>query len=157
MTTRIEHDLLGTRDVPAEAYYGIHTLRAVENFPLLGQPLHPELIAALALVKAAAARANARTGKLPARLAEAIIRAAEEVAGGTLREQFLVDALQGGAGTSANMNINEVLANRALELLGEAKGAYHLLDPLEQVNLEQSTNDVFPTALRVAALRLLLP
>ncbi|HEY3415383.1 MAG TPA: lyase family protein, partial [Armatimonadota bacterium] len=157
MATRTEHDLLGEREVPAEAYYGIHALRAAENFPLLGQPLHPGLISALAQVKAAAARANVRAGQLDPRKGEAIIRAAEEVAAGALRDQFIVDALQGGAGTSANMNANEVLANRALELLGEAKGHYEIIDPLDDVNREQSTNDVFPTAVRVAALRLLLP
>ena len=157
MPIRTEHDLLGAREVPAEAYYGIHTLRAAENFPLLGQPLHPVLISALAQVKAACARANARTGHLEPKLADAIMQAAEEVAAGALREQFIVDALQGGAGTSANMNANEVLANRALEILGEPKGHYSLLDPLDHVNMQQSTNDVFPTALRAAALRLLLP
>jgi len=157
MVTRTEHDLLGAREVPAEAYYGIHALRAAENFPLLGQPLHPVLISALAQVKAAAARANLRTGKLEARVGEAIIGAAEEIAAGALCDQFIVDALQGGAGTSANMNANEVIANRALEILGEPKGRYMVIDPLDQVNLEQSTNDVFPTAVRVAALRLLLP
>src|SRR5262245_13398784 len=124
MTMRTEHDLLGEREVPAGAYYGIHTLRAVENFPLLGRPLHVELIAGLAQVKAATARANVRVGKLEPRLAEAIVQAAEEVAAGGLRDQFPVDALQGGAGTSANMNMNEVLANRALEILGEPKGNY---------------------------------
>ena len=154
---RIEHDLLGERDVPADAYYGIHTVRAAENFPLLRQPLHPALITALAQVKAACARANMRVGQLTASKAEAIAHAADEVAAGALREQFLTDALQGGAGTSANMNMNEVLANRALELLGEAKGRYDLLSPLDDVNREQSTNDVFPTAVRVAALTLLLP
>jgi aspartate ammonia-lyase len=157
MSTRIEHDLLGEREVPGEAYYGIHALRAAENFAVLGQPLHPALIAALAAVKAACARANAKAGRLEARIAEAIVAAADEVAAGALRDQFIVDALQGGAGTSANMNANEVLANRALELLGEAKGAYGIIDPLDHVNAEQSTNDVFPTAVRVAALRLLLP
>ena len=157
MTTRVETDLLGARELPADAYYGIHALRASENFPLLGQPLHPRLICALAQVKAAAARANARTGALPAPVATAIIDAAEEVAAGALHEQFIVDALQGGAGTSANMNANEVIANRALEILGAQKGDYQQLDPLEHVNLQQSTNDVFPTAVRVAALHLLLP
>ncbi len=157
MQTRTEHDLLGAREVPKEAYYGIHALRAAENFPLLGHPLHAELINALALVKVACARANMHSGRLEARKGEAIVRAAEEVAAGALREQFIVDALQGGAGTSANMNMNEVLANRALEILGETRGRYDLLDPLDDVNLEQSTNDVFPTAVRVAALRLLLP
>ena len=157
MLERLEIDLLGERAVPGDAYYGIHALRAAENFPLLGQPMHAELITALASVKAACARANVRAGQVPARLGEAIIAAATEVAGGALREQFIVDALQGGAGTSANMNMNEVLANRALELLGEEKGCYDILDPLNMVNAEQSTNDVFPTAVRVAALRLLLP
>lgn len=157
METRTERDLLGTRDVPAEAYYGIHTLRATENFNLLGHPLHPILISALAQVKAACARANLRTKKLDPHRAEAIIQAADEIAAGALPDQFLVDALQGGAGTSANMNMNEVVANRALEILGEEKGHYATIDPLDHVNLEQSTNDVFPTAVRVAALRLLLP
>ena len=119
--TRTERDLLGTRQVPANAYYGIHTVRAAENFPLLCQPLHAMLISALAQVKAAAARANARTGTLEPRLADAIIQAAEEIAAGALRDQFLVDALQGGAGTSANMNVNEVVANRALEILGRGE------------------------------------
>jgi aspartate ammonia-lyase len=157
METRTEHDILGARDIPAEAYYGIHTARATENFPLLGQPLHPALVTALAQVKAACARANVRSGTLEPRLADAVIQAAEEIAAGGLRAQFIVDALQGGAGTSANMNANEVIANRALEILGAAKGRYDVLDPLEHVNLEQSTNDVFPTAVRVAALTLLLP
>lgn len=154
---RMEHDMLGERAVPVEAYYGIHTLRAAENFPVLQQPLHAELITALARVKGAAARTNLRVDKLEARLANAIIQAADEIANGALREQFIVDALQGGAGTSANMNANEVIANRALEILGEAKGNYQVIDPLEHVNLQQSTNDVFPTAIRVAALQLLLP
>jgi aspartate ammonia-lyase len=154
---RIEHDLLGKREVPAEAYYGIHALRAAENFPLLRQPLHPALITALAQVKAACARANLRAGRLEPRLGDAIVQAAEEVAAGALRAQFIVDALQGGAGTSANMNANEVIANRALEILGEHRGRYDVLDPLDHVNREQSTNDVFPTAVRVAALSLLLP
>jgi len=157
METRTEYDLLGAREVPAAAYYGIHALRAAENFPLLGQPLHPALITALALVKAACAKANQRAGRLEPRLATAIIQAAEEVDAGALTDQFIVDALQGGAGTSANMNMNEVLANRALEILGEPRGCYTIIDPLDHVNAEQSTNDVFPTAVRVASLRLLLP
>ncbi|OPZ84650.1 MAG: Aspartate ammonia-lyase [bacterium ADurb.Bin429] len=157
MKSRTEYDLLGGREVPTEAYYGIHALRAAENFPLLGRPLHPALLTALAQVKAACARANLRAGRLPEDKAHAIIQAAEEIAAGALRDQFIVDALQGGAGTSANMNMNEVIANRALELLGAAKGDYQVLDPLDDVNREQSTNDVFPTAVRVAALRLLLP
>ncbi|HEX2950768.1 MAG TPA: lyase family protein, partial [Armatimonadota bacterium] len=149
MAMRVERDLLGEREVPADAYYGIHALRASENFHLLGRPLHPALIAALAQVKAACARANIRTKKLAPQPGEAIIQAADEVAAGALHDQFIVDALQGGAGTSANMNANEVIANRALEILGLPKGYYETIDPLDQVNLEQSTNDVFPTAVRV--------
>ena len=157
MICRFETDALGTREIPVAAYYGIHSLRAAENFPLLGQPLHRELICALAQVKAAAARANLRTGALSATVAKAIIQAAEEITAGALHDQFIVDALQGGAGTSANMNSNEVIANRALEILGKEKGSYQYLDPFNHVNLQQSTNDVFPTALRVAALQMLLP
>ena len=155
--TRTEHDLLGERQVPAEAYWGIHTLRAQENFPLSGQPAHPALIRALALVKKAAALTNQRLGLLPEDKAKAIVQACEEVAAGKLREQFPVDALQGGAGTSTNMNMNEVLANRAIELLGGTKGDYALIHPNDDVNLSQSTNDVYPTALKLAAINLLLP
>ena len=122
MAYRIEHDLLGEREVPADAYYGIHTLRAAENFGLAGRPLHSQLIGALAAVKKAAALANREAGLLEPRLAEAIAAACDEVMAGQWREQFIVDALQGGAGTSANLNLDEVLANRALELLGAAKG-----------------------------------
>ncbi|BCW99924.1 MAG: aspartate ammonia-lyase [Armatimonadota bacterium] len=152
---RREHDLLGEMEIPAEAYYGIHTARAARNFHLAGEGLHPELIRALALVKKACALANRRAGLLKPEIADAICRAADEVAAGELRDQFLTDALQGGAGTSANMNANEVLANRAIELLGGTKGDYSLVHPLDHVNLSQSTNDVFPTAVRVASLRLL--
>ena len=157
MAYRIEHDLLGEREVPADAYYGIHTLRAAENFGLAGRPLHPQLIGALAAVKKAAALANREAGLLEPRLAEAIAAACDEVMAGQWREQFIVDALQGGAGTSANLNLDEVLANRALELLGAAKGDYGLIHPLNHVNLSQSTNDVFPTAVRIAVLQRLKP
>ena len=153
--TRCEHDLLGELDIPADAYWGIHTARARENFPLLQRPIHPELIACLALVKHACALANMRAGILEARLGEAICRACEEIAGGALHEQFTVDALQGGAGTSSNMNANEVIANRAIELLGGERGDYSLVHPHDHVNMSQSTNDVFPTAVKVAAIRLL--
>ncbi|KKM10426.1 aspartate ammonia-lyase [Clostridiales bacterium PH28_bin88] len=157
MEYRLEHDLLGECRVPAEAYYGIHTLRAMENFPVSGQKTHPELIKAVALVKQAAAEANMAAGLLDRRLGEAIAAAAGEVAQGLLANQFQVDALQGGAGTSTNMNVNEVIANRAIELLGGVPGDYSLLHPLNHVNMSQSTNDVYPTAIRVAAIRLLGP
>ena len=151
--TRIEHDLLGTRPVSAAAYWGLHTLRAEENFRLSGRPVPPALIRALALVKKACALANRELGYLAADQAEAIVRACDEIAAGGLRDQFPLDALQGGAGTSTHMNVNEVVANRALELLGAAKGDYARLHPLEDVNRHQSTNDVYPTALRIAAIR----
>src|SRR6478609_992923 len=153
MTTRREHDLLGDRDVPAEAYYGVHTLRAVENFPISGTPIsiYPDLIAALASIKLAAAKSNRELGLLDAKLADAIVAASEEVRAGALHDQFVVDVIQGGAGTSTNMNANEVIANRALELLGRAKGDYKFLHPNEHVNMSQSTNDVYPTALKLAA------
>jgi len=154
METRLEHDLLGEMRVPADAYYGIHTLRARENFKLSGQTLHLELIRALAEVKKACAIANERTGYLDKTIADAICRACDEIIAGNLHDQFVTDAFQGGAGTSANMNANEVIANRAVELLGGKKGDYSLVHPLDHVNLSQSTNDVFPTAVRVAAIRM---
>ncbi len=149
---RTEHDLLGSRAVPADAYYGIHTLRALENFRITGTAIsiYPELVVALACIKEAAAVANCELGLLDARLAGAIRRACEEVRGGRLLDQFVVDVIQGGAGTSTNMNANEVLCNRALELLGHAKGDYQVLHPLDHLNLSQSTNDVYPTAIRLA-------
>jgi len=153
MTTRREHDLLGDRDVPADAYYGVHTLRAIENFPITGTriSIYPDLIAALASIKSAAARSNHELGLLDATRTDAIVAAAEEIRAGKLHEQFVVDVIQGGAGTSTNMNANEVIANRALELLGRQKGDYKFLHPNEHVNMSQSTNDVYPTALKLAA------
>jgi aspartate ammonia-lyase len=150
---RSEHDLLGDRDVPASAYYGVHTLRAVENFPITGVPIsiYPDLIAALAVIKIAAAMTNKKLGLLDAARADFIIAAAEEVRAGALHSQFVVDVIQGGAGTSTNMNANEVIANRALELSGRAKGDYDYLHPNQHVNMSQSTNDVYPTALKLAA------
>ena len=150
--TRIEHDLLGDRAVPAAAYYGVHTLRALENFPITGTAIsiYPDLISALACVKKAAALANRELGLLDLRKADAITRACEEVGAGALADQFVVDVIQGGAGTSTNMNANEVIANRALEILGHAKGEYRLLHPVDDVNMSQSTNDVYPTAVKVA-------
>ncbi|HEX6315632.1 MAG TPA: aspartate ammonia-lyase, partial [Gemmatimonadaceae bacterium] len=149
---RTEKDLLGERDVPEDALYGVQTLRALENFPISGTPLRefPSLIEALAAVKEAAAQTNADLGLLPADLADPIVRAAREVRAGRHHEHFLVDMIQGGAGTSTNMNANEVIANRALELLGEQRGNYERLHPNSHVNLGQSTNDVYPTAVRVA-------
>ena len=156
MEYRIEEDFLGSVKVPADAYYGIHTVRAKENFPVSGLRVPEEMIVALAQVKMAAARANLRAGLLSRKTGEAIIRAASEVTEGGFGDQFVTDALQGGAGTSTNMNMNEVLANRAIEILGGTKGDYRLVDPLDHVNLSQSTNDVYPTALKVAAIRMVL-
>ncbi|MDO2934446.1 aspartate ammonia-lyase [Paeniglutamicibacter sulfureus] len=151
---RSEHDLIGDRDIPAEAYWGVHTLRAVENFPITGQPLstNTHLVTALAMVKQAAAQANLELGLLDATRAAAIIEACREIIAGNLHEQFVVDVIQGGAGTSSNMNANEVIANRALEIMGHAKGEYRYLHPNDHVNLSQSTNDVYPTAVRVATI-----
>src|SRR5690349_8909007 len=149
---RTEHDLLGDRAVPAGAYYGVHTLRALENFPITGTPIsiYPELVMALACVKQAAAIANAELGLLDEPRSTAIRLACEEVREGRLHDEFVVDVIQGGAGTSSNMNANEVICNRALERLGHAKGEYQHLHPLDHVNLSQSTNDVYPTAIRLA-------
>src|SRR3954469_1043223 len=149
---RVEHDLLGDRAVPDDAYYGIHTLRALENFPITGTgiSIYPDLVTALACVKQAAAIANCELGLRDARRSLAIRLACEEIREGKLHEEFVVDVIQGGAGTSSNMNANEVICNRALELLGHKKGEYQHLHPLDHVNLSQSTNDVYPTAIKVA-------
>ena len=149
---RVEHDLLGDREIPAAAYWGVHTLRAVENFPISGRPigLWPELVRALALVKHAAAQTNYELGLLDEGKAKLVIAACREIANGALHDEFVVDMIQGGAGTSTNMNANEVIANRALELAGRTKGDYAFLHPIEHVNMGQSTNDVYPTALRLA-------
>src|SRR5215467_2742362 len=150
---RFEYDLLGEREVPASAYYGVHTLRAVENFSISGTPIavYPDLINALASVKKAAALANHDLGLLDAERTRGIVAACDEIGGGALHDQFVVDVIQGGAGTSTNMNANEVIANRALEILGRARGDYAYLHPNEHVNMSQSTNDVVPTALKIAA------
>ncbi|HEY8468239.1 MAG TPA: aspartate ammonia-lyase [Longimicrobiales bacterium] len=150
---RREKDLLGEREVPDREYYGIQTLRAVENFPITGITIaqYPHLINALAAVKEAAALANRELGLLDERIADAIIAACREIRSGALHDQFVVDVIQGGAGTSTNMNANEVIANRALELLGRRRGEYHIVHPNNHVNLSQSTNDVYPTALKIAA------
>ncbi|HIE71193.1 MAG TPA: aspartate ammonia-lyase, partial [Planctomycetes bacterium] len=148
---RIEHDLLGDGEVQAEAYFGLQTLRALSNFPIGGGRLnvYPNLIIALAMVKKACALANLDCGALPEDIANAIAEAADEVIVGKLHDYFVVDMLQGGAGTSTNMNANEVLANRGLELLGYEKGDYERLHPNNHVNCSQSTNDVYPTALKL--------
>jgi aspartate ammonia-lyase len=153
---RYERDSLGRRALPADAYYGIHTLRAAENFQITGLTIgrHPELIAALAAVKQAAAEANRELGVLEPARARAIRLACEELRAGRLHDQFIVDVIQGGAGTSTNMNANEVIANRGLEHLGRLRGAYAHLHPLDDVNRSQSTNDVYPTAVRVALRRM---
>src|ERR1700735_2300143 len=153
VATRSEHDLLGSADVPESACWCIHTPRAVENFPIPGVPVghFPDFVRALVLVKQAAARANRRLGHLPAAKADAIDRACDLIAKeGRYHNQFVVDAVQGGAGTSTNMNTNEVVANVALELTGHAKGDYATIHPNDDVNMEQSTNDAYPTALRLA-------
>ena len=149
---RIEHDLIGEREIPADAYWGVHSLRALENFPISGIPIgeSPYLVEALAAVKQAAAMANNELGLLDDERYAAIRKACEEIRGGALTDQFVVDVIQGGAGTSTNMNANEVIANRALELMGHAKGEYDVLHPNEHVNLSQSTNDAYPTAVKVA-------
>src|SRR5689334_24492430 len=148
--SRMEHDFLGDREVPADAYYGVQTLRGAENFPITGFRIHPALIRALGIVKKAAALANRDTGHMEARIADAIARAADDVIAGKLDEHFIVDPIQGGAGTSINMNANEVIANRALEILGEPKGQYEIVSPNSHVNMAQSTNDAFPTGVHIA-------
>ncbi len=150
--TRTEHDLIGERDVPGEAYWGVHTLRALENFPITGIPISvsPYLVEALAVVKQAAAMTNHQLGMLDDERFEAINAACEEIRGGQWHDEFVVDVIQGGAGTSSNMNANEVIANRALELMGHAKGDHHVLHPNEHLNLSQSTNDVYPTAVKIS-------
>lgn len=151
-THRNEQDLLGQRMVPADVYYGVHTLRARENFPISGASVgdYPDLVRALAVVKQASALANRDLGLLAPAKCAAIVAACEELRGGALHGQFVVDMISGGAGTSTNMNANEVIANRALELQGHARGNYALLHPNEDVNLSQSTNDVYPSALKLA-------
>jgi aspartate ammonia-lyase len=157
MTTRIERDPLGEKPVPADALYGIQTLRAAENFPISGLRPLPVFVDAVVWIKRAAALTHRETGRLEARLADAIVQAADEVLGGKHRDQFIVDVYQAGAGTSHNMNCNEVLANRANELLGSPRGAYQPVHPNDHVNMAQSTNDVIPTAMRLATLASLPP
>ncbi len=154
-TQRIEKDFLGERVLPAEAYYGIQTLRATENFPITGYTIHSSLIKAMGIVKKAAALSNMEVHLLSKEIGEAIVEAAQEVIDGKWDAEFIVDPIQGGAGTSINMNANEVIANRALEILGKEKGDYHTVSPNSHVNMSQSTNDAFPTAIHIAVLNLI--
>ena len=156
-TMRIEHDSLGNVDVPADAYYGPETARAIGNFPISGIRPLPEFIRATVLVKKAAIEAHASLELLDRRIAGAIVSAADEILQGKLLDQFVLDVFQAGAGTSHNMNANEVLANRAIELLGGQKGDYKLVSPHDHVNIGQSTNDTYPTFTRVAAMLLSTP
>jgi aspartate ammonia-lyase len=151
---RVERDSLGEKQVPAEAYYGIQSLRGYENFRVSGYSQLPVFLDALVLIKKAAALAHMEIGRLDRRIGDAIVRAADEVLQGALRDQFIIDIYQAGAGTSTNMNVNEVLANRALELLGEPRGHYQVVNPNDHVNMAQSTNDTIPTAIRLATVRL---
>jgi aspartate ammonia-lyase len=157
MTTRLERDSLGTKRVPASAYYGIQTFRAIENFPISGLRLPSEMVRAYAFIKKAAALANASVGYLSSRYVSAISRACGEVLRGKLSDHFVVDVYQAGAGTSFNMNVNEVIANRANELLGARRGSYRYIRPNDHVNMAQSTNDTFPTAMRLGCLMALPP
>ncbi|MGC9053610.1 MAG: lyase family protein, partial [Candidatus Hydrogenedens sp.] len=154
---RIETDLLGEKKIPADVYWGIHTARAVENFPVSRLSVHSELIQSYGIVKLACAKTNYSLGYLlhPPDKSSAIFNACEEVAIGKWNDHIIVDALQGGAGTSTNMNINEVIANRALEILGLPRAKYDIISPLDDINLHQSTNDTYPTALKLATIRML--
>lgn len=151
----MEHDSIGALNVPAEAYYGVQSMRAATNFQITHRPLHPVLIDSIVMVKKAAAITNEKSGKLDQQIAQAIIKACDKILDGNLRDQFIVDAIQGGAGTSANMNANEVIANRAIEILGGTKGDYSIVHPNDHVNMSQSTNDVIPTAGKITVLKLL--
>lgn len=152
---RLEKDSIGTKEVPISVYYGVQTLRAAENFHITGLSLHPEIINSLAYIKKAAAITNWETGLLNKKKTDAIIKACDEILEGKLRNNFIVDPIQGGAGTSLNMNANEVIANRAIEILGGLKGDYRIINPNDDVNRSQSTNDVIPTAGKITVLRLL--
>ena len=153
---RSEHDSIGARELPRDAYYGVQSLRAAENFHITGLSMHPKIITAIAEIKKASAITNAEIGLLDKKVADAIVRACDEIISGKLRDAFIVDPIQGGAGTSLNMNANEVIANRAIEILGGNKGDYTLVNPNDHVNCGQSTNDVFPSAGKIAVLKLLI-
>ena len=155
MDMRIESDSIGSRQVPKDAYYGVQSLRGRENFHITGQQLRPEFIVALAQIKKACALSNLAAGELDKPRADAIVAACDEIIGGKLHDQFICDPIQGGAGTTANMNANEVIANRAIEILGGEKGDYSIVHPNDHVNRAQSTNDVIPTAAKITAAKLL--
>lgn len=157
MKTRTEKDSLGSMEVPESSYYGAQTARAIQNFPISGLLPHPTYTWAVVIIKKCAARVNMATGRLPKKIGNAIITAADEILSGTFAEQFVVDPFQAGAGTSHNMNVNEVLANRALEILGKKRGDFSTLHPNDHVNMGQSTNDIIPTAMRLASLEILDP
>ena len=155
MEFRVEKDSIGTKDVPENVYYGVQSLRAAENFHITGLNMHPEIINSLAYIKKAAAITNCEAGLVDKRRTQAIVQACDEILEGKFREDFIVDPIQGGAGTSLNMNANEVIANRAIEILGGKKGDYSVVNPNDHVNCGQSTNDVIPTAGKMTSLRLL--
>ena len=146
---RMEHDFLGEMEIPDDVYYGVQTMRAMDNFHITGQTIIPEFVQALAMVKKAAALANMETGRLDPKIGNALVQACDEILAGKMLDQFPVDPIQGGAGTSVNMNINEVISNRALEILGHPKGRYDIVSPNNHANMAQSTNDAFPTGVKV--------
>ena len=152
---RIEHDSVGQKEVPIEAYYGVQSLRACENFKITGKVMHEEIIKSLAEIKKACAITNMEVKELDEKIGNAIIKACDDIINGKLHDEFIVDPIQGGAGTSANMNANEVIANRAIEILGGEKGDYSVVSPNDHVNMGQSTNDVFPSSGKMAAIKLL--
>lgn len=152
---RLEYDSIGVKEIPADVYYGSQTVRAAENFYITGMNMHPEIINSIAQIKKASAITNFEVGHLDKKRADAIVKACDEIIAGKLHDQFIVDPIQGGAGTSLNMNANEVIANRAIEILGEEKGNYAVVNPNDHVNYGQSTNDVFPSCGRITALKLL--
>lgn len=153
---RMECDSIGRKEVPENAYYGVQTVRAVENFSITGLYMHPELINSIAQIKKAAAVTNFEVGRLDKKKTDAIVKACDEISEGKLHDQFIVDPIQGGAGTSLNMNANEVIANRAIEILGGKKGDYSIISPNDHVNYGQSTNDVFPTCGRITSMKLII-
>lgn len=154
-TYRTENDSIGSKNIPRDVYYGVQSLRAAENFHITGLNMHPEIINSLAYIKKAAAITNCEAGLLDRKKAIAIVQACDEIAAGKFHDAFIVDPIQGGAGTSLNMNANEVIANRSIEILGGKKGDYSLVHPNDDVNCSQSTNDVIPTAGKMTSLRLL--
>ena len=155
MDYRVEKDSIGKKNVPEDVYYGVQSLRAAENFHITGLNMHPEIINSLAYIKKAAAITNCEIGLLDKKVAQAIVQACDEILAGELHRDFIVDPIQGGAGTSVNMNVNEVLCNRALEIIGKPKGSYDIISPNNHANMAQSTNDVIPTAGKLTVLDLL--